>query len=420
MIEDKVNKKEEKTWDISKVGVDALKFNQLLKKHLGTLSHDTKLFKNVPVVMSSNSKVEFSRLTNLLNDVFEKIVLNYFNDERIQQLYQLDKELEDILVEAYSIPYKVGMYRPDLVFDMSGVPKICEIGCRYPINGWMISYYINEILNELKPKEVTEWDSIDEQLGFITNLSNDFDIKETLYYVHNKEKGTEAYLMFNELHKLGFTIKDVSPNDFEVIEGKLIFEAKEATQFILEMDREELKQLKPSVLKALIRSKKCINDVRSIILIHDKKVLAALYDEQIMRRYVNSEDYNFLKKYLIPSYTLDLEIIRDQLINSNANWVLKKSSGGRGLDMFVKNECSSDTWRKIINEKCSEYMVQEYIPQKKFSIENDKSIEEINIVGMLLAYNENSFGLGVYRGSKQSIINVHSGAYVLPSAIRMK
>ncbi len=420
MIEDKVNKKEEKTWDISKVGVDALKFNQLIKKHLGALSHDTRLFKNVPVVMNSNSKVEFSRLTNLLNDVFEKIVLNYFNDERIQQLYQLDKELEDILVEAYSIPYKVGMYRPDLVFDMSGVPKICEIGCRYPINGWMISYYINEILNELKPKGGTGWDSIDEQSGFITNLSNDFDIKETLYYVHNKEKGTEAYLMFNELHKLGFTIKDVSPNDFEVIEGKLTFEAKEATQFILEMDREELKQLKPSVLKALIRSKKCINDVRSIILIHDKKVLAALYDEQIMRRYVNSEDYNFLKKYLIPSYTLDLEVVRDQLINSNANWVLKKNSGGRGLDMFVKNECSSDTWKKIINEKWSEYMVQEYIPQKKFSIENDKSIEEINIVGMLLAYNENSFGLGVYRGSKQSIINVHSGAYVLPSAIRMK
>ncbi|WP_435263053.1 hypothetical protein [Tenacibaculum sp. nBUS_03] len=420
MIEKNNSKIEGEPYSFSSVGVDALNFNLLLKKYLGSLSHDATLFKNFPVVMNSSQKEDFIRLTNLLNGIFEMIVLNYFNDEMIRELYQLDKELEDILMEASSTPYEVGMYRPDLVFDELGDPKICEIGCRYPINGWMISYYINEIVKDLKPKEQTDWESINEQSEFIINFSNNFDVNEILYFVHNKEKGTEAYLMFNELQKLGFTIKDVLPDDFDVFEDKLIFESKEATQFILEMDREELKQLKPSFLKALIRSKKCINDVRSIILIHDKKVLAALYDEQIMRRYVNNEDYIFLKKFLIPSYTLDIEIIRKQLINSEDNWILKKSSGGRGVEMFVKNECSSDVWEKIINEKWSEYMVQEYIPQKKFFIKNTKSSDEVHIVGMLMAYNENSFGLGVYRGSKQSIINVHSGAYIFPSAIRMK
>ena len=71
----------------------------------------------------------------------------------------------------------------------------------------MFSEFINEIVKDLKPKEQTDWESINEQSEFIINFSNNFDVNEILYFVHNKEKGTEAYLMFNELQKLGFTIK---------------------------------------------------------------------------------------------------------------------------------------------------------------------------------------------------------------------
>ena len=85
--------------------------------------------------------------------------------------------------------------------------------------------------------------------------------------------------------------------------------------------------------------------------------------------------------------------------------------------MYEKKNCSSSVWEKVITEQWSDYMVQEYISQKELYLTNKGELQTINIVGMLLAYNEHFFGLGVYRGSSESIINVHSGAYVFPSVI---
>jgi predicted ATP-grasp superfamily ATP-dependent carboligase len=137
-----------------------------------------------------------------------------------------------------------------------------------------------------------------------------------------------------------------------------------------------------------------------------------------MTRYISGEDYVFLKQFLIPSFTLNSKKIRDQLINSSHNnWILKRSSGGRGIGMYEKNNCSESLWKKVVTEQWADYMVQEYISQKELSISYKGDKQTINVVGMLLAYNEQSFGLGIYRGSTESIINVHSGAYVFPSVI---
>ena len=371
-------------------------------------------FMNVPVVVNPIHLNEHSRLSNLLNNVLEKIVLNYFHDKRIHEIYQLDDELESILRMAELVPYKVGMYRPDLIFDKSGRPKICEIGCRYPINGWMLSYYMNRIFKKLTPSINDNWKSIPEQTEFISAISKDFDISKTLFYMHDLEQGTEAYQLFNELSKKGFKITNIYPDKLELIDGKLIVNDQTATQFILEMDREELKKIKPKLLKSLIESEICLNDVRTLILVHDKKILSVLYEEQIVRDYINEEDHAFLKRFLIPSYTLHSEKMRADLINSTTNWVLKKNSGGRGIGIYIKNDCTHEAWKEVITKHWRDYMVQEYVGQKTFDLERDNEVQKINIVGMLLCYNGQSFGPGIFRGAAKSIINVHSGGYILP------
>ena len=406
------------TYTLSTEGVNYSDLIPTLKKYLKDIPFKGKsTFMNTPMVVNQNQLDAYSRICKLLNTVLRKIVANYFNDERIRNIYQLDTELESILRLAESTPYKVGLYRPDIVIDKNGQSKICEIGCRYPLNGWMLSYYMNCTFNELTPPITSDWEVVPKQTDFISILSKDLDVTKPLYYVHDLEVGTEAFQFFNELKKDGFSVADISPNKLNLTNGKLTVNGELATQFILEMDREELKKIKPEIIKAVIESEKCFNDVRTLILVHDKRILSVLYNEQIMADYIHKEDYDFLKRFLIPSFTLDSEKRRNELIDSTENWVLKKSSGGRGIGIYVKNDCSTDIWKAVITKEWKHYMVQEYVDQKLFDLEQDGKVESINSVGMLLCYNDRSFGPGIFRGSSKSVINVHSGGYILPSVI---
>ena len=374
-------------------------------------------FLNVPVLVDHSQLEVFSRLSEILNSVIKKIVLNYFNDKRIREIYQLDDELESILRLAESKPYQLGMYRPDFIFDQNGQLKICEIGCRYPINGWMLSYYTRQIFNTLLLINDNNNGTISEQPSFISTISNDLDSSKKLFYVHDIERGNEAYQFFDEITKQGFSINDISPKELEITNGKLTVNGETATQFVLEMDREELKTISQEVLQGIIDSEKCLNDIRTLILVHDKRILSVLYDEQIMLDYIEKEDYDFLKHFLIPSYTLNSEKIRHKVINSSSNWVLKKNSGGRGIGIYVKNDCTPEIWNNVVSKEWKNYMIQEYVDQKIFNLKQDDKTESINIVGLLLFYNAQSFGPGIFRGSSQSVINIHNGGYVLPSLI---
>ena len=400
---------------VAKIGVDETKYKQFLEETLAELNHDGDTFVTYSVSVSGAQFSEYKKLNKLLDHVLREIVNNYFEDNRIREIYRLDYQLETILKEAGLIPYSVGMYRPDILLDTAGQAKICEIGCRYPINGWMVSYYLNTIMNHLIPLEDSSNQSFEKLEHLVSNLAQEFNKAYPIFYIHQKEKGTEAYLLFKELEKLGYTIKNSSPSALVLEHEELKIGNQVATQFIIEMDREELKNIPIEILKKMMASKMTINDVRSTILVHDKRILSVLYNEEIMLDYMSADEYAFLKKYLIPSYTLHSEEIRNTLKTSKENWILKKTSGGRGIDMYVKNECAPELWETLLDTNWKDYMVQEYVSQQEFQLEDTK----VNIVGMLLAYNEEVYGLGVYRGSEKSIINVHSGACILPSVLKL-
>jgi hypothetical protein len=403
---------------LAKEMIDTNTFISLMQKYFKEIPFNGKdTFLSRPMLLKSVHLEEYNKLSILLNKVLRAIVLNYFKDERIRKIYQLDNELEHILSLAEGTPYKVGMYRPDFVIDKDGQHKICEIGCRYPINGWMLSYYLNLIVKKLAQSVNPNWQHISEQNAFVSAILKDLDINKTLFYIHHLEKGNEPNDFFNLMRKQGLDVMKISTNELEFKNGRLMIGQQTATQFVLEMDREELKNLKPQILKGLIEADICINDVRSLILVHDKRVLNVLCNEEIICDYISKEAYDFLKSFLIPSYTLDTIQKREELIASTSNWILKKNSGGKGIGSYIKNECTSEVWKSVINNDWQSYMAQKYIDQEVFEIEHNGKKQRINIVGLLLYYNEQSFGPGIFRGSSDSVINVYSGGYILPSVI---
>lgn len=392
--------------ELSAKGMDQAQVNFLLEQFLGELPYNVS---NLPVLVKESDLQEFQRLTEILNRAFVQIVQHYFSDQRIRDIYQLDAGLESILEMAQEFPYKVGMYRPDFVIDTGGQKKICEIGCRYPFNGWMFSYYLDEIVAKLIPAVHDKWQEVPGLNNFLDDYVQTLHSGEPLFWIHDREKGTEVNYLFRELNQRGILAQSISSADLRAEADQLFVGQQPAGQFILEMDREELKRIDPAVLKGLIASGKCTNDPRTLILVHDKRVLAVLCNAEIMRDYLSESDYAFLTPFLIPSFIPDTQEKREELIRSTKNWVLKNNSGGRGIGMYIKNECEPEGWDRVIAEEWQHYMVQEYVEQEFFDFFYDRKKERINIVGMLLCRDKHTYGPGVFRGSTEKVINMHEG-----------
>ena len=65
-------------------------------------------------------------------------------------------------------------------------------------------------------------------------------------------------------------------------------------------------------------------------------------------------------------------------------------------------------WWDLVRGHWTEYMFQSYLPQRTFvSPDGDSGEARIHLVGMQLCRDALSFGLGVFRGSDQAVINLH-------------
>jgi hypothetical protein len=277
----------------------------------------------------------------------------------------------------------------------------------------MLTYYLNLAVSNPEVIEQRELQAVPGQQDFVDSLYHIFDANEPLVMVHDNEKGTEIFNLLNEFSKKGLSALFASPADLEIENGLVELRGKVVSQFIFEMDREELRKFPPDVLYHIIRNGVYFNDVRTLILVHDKRILAVLYDDDIMADYLSVEEHQFLKPFLIPTYTLNESEKRGEIINSRQNWLIKQNSGGRGVGIYVKDECTPETWAKIINEQWPEYMVQQYVDQQQFTYPCNPDDSPVSLVGMLLCYNDHSFGPGLFRASAACVVNVHQGRAVI-------
>ena len=364
-------------------------------------------FANSSVVLSSEYDQEMNRLCEILNRACTAIVSNYFEDDRIRNYYQLDKDLESILKKSNNEAYNQGFYRPDFLYDINDQSKICEIGARYSLNGWMISYYLKWINNQINLNEDVATASNKDLKNIVDDLYHQFAPHKKVAVVHDDEKGTEIFYLQKELAKLGIELISVKPQDLIISNDSIIVNGAAVSQFILEMDREELKKISPDVLDMLIQQNSYFNDIRTLILIHDKRVLAVMYDAEIMTDYLTEVDYTFLQKYLIPSFVISDPAGCNAFIDCEQNLILKLNSGGRGIGAYVKNDCTTEDWSAIVKENWGKYLIQHFVEQKEFyDVENNR---QIHLVGMLLCKDDKSYGAGLFRGSDESIVNVHQG-----------
>ncbi|MEC4590038.1 hypothetical protein VPG91_03500 [Nitrospirillum amazonense] len=327
-------------------------------------------------------------LASLLDVALRAVVRRYFLDARIRAIYSLPPDLENILRLAAPTPYRVGWYRPDFILDRDGTARICEIGARYPLNGWMVS---------------RAWSR--GQADFWDDLCAPYEPGNTVALVHAQEPSGEIDCLSDHLGQAGVGFVAVRPADVSVHAGALHAQGRRLDHLILQLDRNELPMLAPDVLAHLVARGPYFNDVRTVILVHDKRVLTVLSDAEIMRDAMPADLYGRLRPHLIASVCARSPAEAERLLREDGDWIAKPSSGGRGIGALVRSACGEADWADRVRRDWPHLMFQPYLEQLDF---NDPDFAgPIHMVGMLLCRDAVCYGNGMFRGSNDAVINLH-------------
>lgn len=355
------------------------------------------------VIVSPGYLSGLRALAPLLDAALRGVVDRYFHDQRIRDIYRLPEALEAILRLAARQPYQLGFCRPDFVYDRSGQARICEIGARYPMNGWMITHHFVEACAAQAAGLGLRLQR--EHGTFLDILEKLHPVGARVAIVHAAEQGGEIFCMARALESRGIRFIHAHPSSLQLRGGRLYAEAQPIDRCILEMDRSELALIPEQALRALICEVPYFNDVRTLILIHDKRVLAVLHDADIMRDVLGEADYRILRRYLIPTWVLANTSECERMLARDGEMIVKRSSGGRGVDTLVRSAVSADQWRQRILQDRALDMYQEYVDQCE--LHEPGLRRDIKLVGAQLLFNGRHLGAAVFRGSDEPVINVH-------------
>uniref|UniRef100_A0A0G4IC88 TauD/TfdA-like domain-containing protein n=1 Tax=Chromera velia CCMP2878 TaxID=1169474 RepID=A0A0G4IC88_9ALVE len=371
--------------------------------------------------------------------------------ERLRSVVPLCSKIENILGNLKK-PFELGSWRPDfllvsqntkhlstpqlsfksaasvhssllpsaLLQTPEGCPLICEINARFSFNGYYQTakmsgaYQHMDHLHHLPGLPLRQHQSIE------ASFASFFDPQEPVVVLIGKEKGWDVHLFKKTMEAQGRDVRFAVPSDLSIdAQGRLQDNVGPITQAALELHQFELLGLSDEILSALASLPRCLNDLRSIFLVHDKRMLAALYDEEIAVGLVGLSKAKRLRDALVPSYALSVcpSDVFDQAQSERVGWVIKAPLLGKGADMLFGRSCAVEEWVERLHEgrESTGDVLQPFIPQAAFPIVafvgGEWGVVDMHVVGLVQCFGRRYLGFGMWRASPVGcdVVNLAGG-----------
>lgn len=446
------------------------------------------------------------------------IVKNYFHDQRLHELYlPLSSQAQEILHKLQSKEYALGSWRPDILFPRDSVDSfvICEINARYPFNGYYASHFKNSAIASLPHLNNVPIMPIQELEGVLNAFHGVFDPTKPVGILKSleKDKGWDVNLFQKLFGNEKANSENLEPSDssttnfppetppllvressfpqpptckrefseafnlqedlarfinpFDLIlgdDGKLYDQQDKMNaliptpidQFALEISQDELLALPEKVLETIMLECRYINDIRTILIGHDKRLLSVLSSKEIMSDYLPPEEVDLLQRHVIKTFICGCKepkhftALQSAKLNRQ-NWLLKPNGGGKGIGIVFGKDCGSDDeWIEILEDpEHRHYVLQEVVDQHIYSIFAKKrhsssrkgavsvdsvlsplddseippllkpQFHQMFVVGLLHCFNNKFLGPGIFRASslETPIVNLAGGKGVILSPV---
>lgn len=368
-------------------------FLRLAEQHIPYLS---KWYLDTPALVTPE---RFDALKKLQETLYTALCYFVAHADEYDAIFPLTFKVRRILEVCRPYPYRPGTYRPDFLIDENGQLRLCEIGARFPLNGYFLSGIAECIgarkFGYLPPPE--EW----QYAHFLNHLFAYWGAFDELYVLKGADHPCDIKYYIPYFEALGICIHQLSPEELARQPLPL-----ENVALVNEFNQMEIERLPLPAVQA-IASARGLNDMRSIFLIHDKRFLAVLSDPSFQRACLSRAEIEALTPYLIPTYTrTQRRDLWEEAYHRQEDWVIKHSRLGKSEKVYAGCVTSREKWQTLFVEpEIEEMVLQPFIRQRKIHSAIGGSVYHDFAVGTLLCFDEDFFGPGLFRTSSFEITN---------------
>jgi hypothetical protein len=254
---------------------------------------------------------------------------------------------------------------------------------------------------------------------------------------------SDLRLVINEKRKTGYMLCAISKGHgrhsasseaspvFVTEDGEIV---EEIFQVGLELHQQELVGLSLEMLQEL--SKICFNDLRTIFLVHDKRMLGIIKQElqdQIARGVLSEQQAVILDRGIADTYLPGSSEMQEILDHSakhpeiRQHFLLKAIRGGKGDGIVFGDEMTNEEWVAALRRQVSpglslkqSSVVQRRIISRRYNMVLKGSGEKVHypLIGTYFNVNGMYLGLGGWRSSNDRICTVANGGAWICSVIR--
>jgi hypothetical protein len=367
-------------------------------------------FHPYPFGVTADRLAELRSLQGSLYRAIVAVVMNWPRDARISGVIRLPAAERNLLAPITRKPYRPGAYRPDFLHAADGRVMVNEINARFTLNGFLSSMLLNRCVPLLDPTR----SPLPALEGLEPALRARLGEAGPVGVLKSSERGCDIHLFRS---RWGPRCEMLTPRQLT---------AKHLARWsavILELHQHELLGEVPADLRAALAGHPGIlNDLRTIFIAHDKRLLALLSTADVLEDYLEADDVARLRRHVVPTWVKGLapEKVGETLAQP-AGWLAKPPRSGKGKGIAVSSRMSPAEWRQSLHEMSDDWVLQPYVEQQLFPITavrgGDLVTVPMRVVGLLPALDDQAFGPGLYRASPDEIVNVARGGVVLAPAL---
>ena len=204
-------------------------------------------------------------------------------------------------------------------------------------------------------------------------------------------------------------------------------------QLTANLAQEEYKQFSPEMLREIARRMR-INDLRTVFLLNDQRLLGVLWDEidnlVNVQRALTEEEADLIRNGVVPSYlpssptwkSVMEECARDAHFKDR--YVLKATRSGSGNGHIFGLDSTNAKWLETMAQakRCNSdptlgsFLLQKLIEQTEFDFVPNSSgqVEKFQVVGSWFNVNLSFQGTGGYRIGRDRCISLSRGYSMVP------
>ncbi|KAK2612473.1 hypothetical protein QQS21_001577 [Conoideocrella luteorostrata] len=436
-------------------------------------SHETACPR--PILITNHHQTQLAELHEALTAAITDIVERWWTDSesRFPERMPLTEKEHDLLqwLEGQVLQGTLqkfskcrGAWRPDFMIEdrcEDGVVKenfrITEINARFSFNGIMHQTYGQLALDDIGIKAH----------GFTTatrmsdSLFRLFRRDVPLHILKGEEVGIDVHMLIQDLQRrFGIRPRFVTPEDLRLLpdlekggrqklycvirsnghhvscdrtvyQGEVV---EEIFQLGVELLQKELRALSSEMLRQI--SLLCFNDMRTVLLVHDKRMLGIIRQElgpMVARKVITEAQAEILDKRIAETILPSSAELQHLLLQSQSSatlrhqYILKPVRGGRGIGIVFGDSCTPETWIDALKRMQTpglapeeSYVIQRRITPRLYDMILDSSGDRVQypLVGTYHVIQGKLLGLGIWRTNDDRICAISSGGSWLCSVAR--